>query len=204
MDDSPKTVLAGTCAQALLACVVMLCACSGASAKKKSTVASAATHVSACTLMPKEEISRITGDTYTNAESNDDGKASESSCHYSTPTNPAGISLDISWITPHDYSDEVEHVAIQKAMIGGAKLGGSLVSQTLGGATMPGLRSGPVDGVGDEANQNLLLLTARKGDYKVMIQIYPQDMIKLMTDSAFVIGVVGKEKEIARQALSRL
>jgi len=69
---------------------------------------------------------------------------------------------------------------------------------------MPGLRSGPVTGVGDEATQNLLLLTARKGDYSVMVQIFPGDMMKLMTDSSFVMGVVAKEKEIARVALSKL
>ena len=93
---------------------------------------------------------------------------------------------------------------MQKAMLDGAKLGGSLMNQTLGGASMPGLRNGPVDGVGDEATQNLLLLTARKGDFSVMVQIYPTDMMKLMTDSTFVSSVVAKEKEIVRLALSRL
>ena len=93
---------------------------------------------------------------------------------------------------------------MQKAMIGGAKLGGSLITQTLGGASMPGLRSGPVEGIGDEATQNLLLLTARKGDYSIMVQIYPTDMMKLMTDSTFVQSVLAKEKEIARQVLTKL
>ena len=69
---------------------------------------------------------------------------------------------------------------------------------------MPGLRSGPVVDVGEEATQNLLLLTARKGDYSVMVQIYPQDMMKLMTDSTFVSSVIAKEKEIVRLALSKL
>ncbi len=204
MDDLPKTVLTDICRRALLGCAVVLGACGGSSASKKTAEASAATKISACTLMPKEEINRITGDVYTTAESHDDGKASESGCQYTTSTNPAGISLNISWITPRDYSNAAEHATMQKAMIGGAKLGGSLVSQTLGGASMPGLRSGPVEGVGDEATQNLLLLTARKGDYSVMVQIYPADMMKLMTDSTFVISVVAKEKEIARLALSKL
>lgn len=204
MDKSPETIRASTCPYALLTCIALLSACGAPNVDKQGTVASAAARVSACTLMPKEEVSGITGDTYTTAESNDDNKSSESGCHYTTPTNPAGISLNLSWITPRDYSNPAEHAAMQKAMIGGAKLGGSLVSQTLGGATMPGLRSGPVDGVGDEANQNLLLLTARKGDYQVRVQIYPSDMMKLMTDSVFVISVVTKEKEIARLALSKL
>lgn len=204
MDDVPETVLTRFYPRALLACIVLLNACGGSSASTKTAVASAATKISACALMPKEEINRITGDVYTTAESHDDGQSSESGCQYTTQMNPAGITLNIAWITPRDYSDAAEHATMQKAMLGGAKLGGSLVNQTLGGASMPGLRSGPVEGVGDEATQNLLLLTARKGDYSVMVQIYPTDMMKLMTDSTFVISVVAKEKEIARLALSKL
>ena len=204
MDDSRNAVLFRTHRTALVAGVVLLGACGGSSASTKTAVASAATKVSACTLMPKEEVSRLTGEVYTTAESHDDGKSSESGCQYTTKANPAGISLNISWITPRDYSNAAEHEAMQKAMLGGAKLGGSLMNQTLGGASMPGLRNGPVDGVGDEATQNLLLLTARKGDFSVMVQIYPTDMMKLMTDSTFVSSVVAKEKEIVRLALSRL
>ena len=204
MDDLPEIALTGFYSRALLAGLVLLGACNGSKTSSKTAVASAATKISACTLMPKEEISRITGEAYTTAESHDDGNSRESACQYTTQTNPSGISLNITWITPSDYSNPAEHAATQKAMLGGAKLGGSLVSQTLGAASMPGLQSGPVEGVGDEATQNLLLLTARKGDYTVMVQIYPTDMMKLMTDSTFVRSVVAKEKEIARLALSRL
>ncbi len=211
--STPNRVANGVVPRVLSVCVVLLSACGGATpangakdanADSKSVVASAATHISACTLMPKEDISRITSEVFTTAESNDDSKSSESSCHYTTSTNPAGISLNINWITPRDYSNAAEHAAMQKAMIGGAKLGGSLITQTLGGASMPGLRSGPVEGIGDEATQNLLLLTARKGDYSIMVQIYPTDMMKLMTDSTFVQSVLAKEKEIARQVLTKL
>ena len=69
---------------------------------------------------------------------------------------------------------------------------------------MPGLHGGPVEGLGDEATQNLLLLTARKGEYAVMVQICPQDMMKLMTDSTFVIAVLETEKAIVRQSMAEL
>ena len=111
------------------------------------------------------------------------------------------MTFNVAWISPRDYSDPVEHAALQKAMIGGARLGGKLVSQSIGGASIPGLPTGPVDGVGDEATQSMLLLTARKGDYSVMVQMYPGN---LMTDSTFAIALFEQEKTIARQALAKL
>lgn len=114
------------------------------------------------------------------------------------------MTFNVAWISPRDYSDPVEHAALQKAMIGGARLGGKLVSQSIGGASIPGLPTGPVDGVGDEATQSMLLLTARKGDYSVMVQMYPGNLMKLMTDSTFAIALFEKEKTIARQALAKL
>jgi hypothetical protein len=189
----------------IVALALLLAACSGpkASDKPGGSVASGK-RVSACGLMPKEEVSTLTGEAFTAAESNDDGRSSESSCQYANATNPVGVTLNITWIDPRDYSNPAEHAALQKAMIGGAKLGGSLVTQTLGGASMPGLRSGPVEGLGDEATQNLLLLTVRKGDYSIMVQIYPRDMMKVMTDSTYVLAVLDKEKAIARQTISKL
>ena len=65
MDDVPETVLTRFYPRALLACIVLLNACGGSSASTKTAVASAATKISACALMPKEEINRITGDVYT-------------------------------------------------------------------------------------------------------------------------------------------
>lgn len=190
---------------AILALAVLLAACSGAKPADKPTAsASAGKRVSACALMPKEEVSKLAGESFTTAESNDDGRSSESNCQYANATNPAGITLNITWIDPRDYSNPAEHAALQKAMIGGAKLGGSLVTQTLGGAGLPGLRSGPVEGLGDDATQNLLLLTVRKGDYSIMVQIYPRDMMKVMTDSTYVLAVLDKEKAIARQTISKL
>ena len=103
---------------------------------------------------------------------------SESSCHYSSETDPAGLSLDLQWIEPSDYSSPAEHAALQAAGMGGAKLGGKLTESVVPNANAADggplhIRSGPVEGVGDEATQSMLLLTARKGDYTLMVQIVP-------------------------------
>ena len=158
-----------------------------------------------CALMPKEEVNSTIGGSYTKAESNDD--RSSSSCHYSSDTDPAGMSLDMQWIVSSDYSSPVEHAALQKASLGGAKLGGKLENSIVPGATTDGgplhIPSGPVEGVGDEATQNMLLLTARKGDYTLMVQIIP-DVMKLMQDTTAGRQVIEKEKTLARAVLSKV
>jgi hypothetical protein len=63
--------------------------------------------------------------------------------------------------------------------------------------------SGPVEGVGDEATQNMLLLTARKGDYTLMVQIIP-DIMALMKDSTAARQVVEKERNLARAVFSKV
>ena len=60
------------------------------------------------------------------------------------------------------------------------------------------------EGLGDKATQNLLLLTARKRAYSVMVQIYPQNVMKLMTYSSFVIAVLEKGKAIVRETMAKL
>jgi hypothetical protein len=154
--------------------------------------------------MPIAEINTITGGAYTKAEGEDDGHSSDSGCQYTTATDPAGVTLNISWIDPHDYSDPAEHLALQKASLGGAALGGKLVTQSAGGASITGIPSGHFAGVGDDAVQSMTLLTARKGDYTVMVQIFPQDMMKLLQDSTYAIALWEKEKTIARTALGKL
>ena len=161
--------------------------------------------ISMCALMPKEVVNSTIGESYTKAEPNDD--RSSSSCHYSSDTDPAGMSLDMQWILSSDYSSPVEHAALQKASLGGAKLGGKLENSMVPGATTDGgplhIPSGPVDGVGDEATQNMLLLTARKGDYTLMVQIIP-DVMKLMQDTTAGRQVIEKEKTLARAVLSKV
>jgi hypothetical protein len=161
--------------------------------------------ISMCALMPKEEVNSTIGGSYTKAESNDD--PSSSSCHYSSDTDPAGMSLDMQWILPSEYSDAAEHAALQKASLGGAKLGGKLENNMVPGATIDGgplhIPSGPVAGVGDEATQNMLLLTARKGDYTLMVQIIP-DVMKLMQDTTAGRQVIEQEKTLARAVLSKV
>ncbi len=157
--------------------------------------------VVACTLMPKEEMNALTGASYTTTESNDDGHSSQSNCHYFTASDPAGMSLNIDWVSPSDYSDPVEHAALQKAAMGGAKLGGKL---TAGMPTIPGAETGPIDGIGDEATINMMMLTARKGDYTITVQIIPTDMMTLMTDTTAARGFVEKEKVVARKVLAKL
>jgi hypothetical protein len=162
--------------------------------------------ISMCALMPKEEVNSIIGGAYTKAESNDD--RSSSSCHYSSDTDPAGMSLDMQWILSSEYSSPVEHAALQKASLGGAKLGGKLENSMVvpGAATDGGplhIPSGPLEGVGDEATQNMLLLTARKGDYTLMVQIIP-DVMKLMQDTTVGRQVIEKEKTLARAVLSKV
>ena len=155
----------------------------------------------ACALMPKEEMNALTGASYTTTESNDDGHSTESNCHYFTASDPAGMSLNINWVSPSDYSDPAEHAALQRASMGGAKLGGKL---TAGMPTAPGIQSGPVEGVGDEATMNMMMLTARKGDYTVMVQIVPTNMMSLMTDTTVANALAEKEKAVARKVLTKL
>ncbi|MDQ6829067.1 MAG: DUF3558 domain-containing protein [Gemmatimonadota bacterium] len=157
----------------------------------------------ACTLMPKEEVNELTGASYTTAESSDDGRSSGTTCHYTSDTDPAGMSIEINWISPSEYSSEAEHLALQKATIGGAKLAGKLTDGMVAGG-INGAPNGPVDGVGDEARFNMMLLTARKGDFTVMVQIVPTNMMAVMTDSTVAIGFVEKEKTVARKLFEKL
>ncbi len=159
-----------------------------------------------CKLMPKEDVNAAIGSAYTAAvESN--GR-SESSCHYSSDTDPAGMSLDLHWIEPSEYSSPAEHAALQQAGMGGAKLGGKLTAGMIAGGVNGApnplhITSGPVAGVGDEAMQNLLLLTARKGDYLLMVQIIA-DPMKLMQDSTAGSKVLEQERTLARTVFSKV
>ena len=159
--------------------------------------------ISMCALMPKEAVNDAIGTSYTIAEAHDEGNSS--SCHYSTEGDPTGMSLDMTWLRPSDYSTPAEHLALQKAGVGGAKLGGKLEVGTIPGAEEGPMHlpSGPVEGVGDEATQNLLLLTARKGDYTLMVQIVT-DVMTLMKDSTAGRKVVAQEREIARAVFSKV
>lgn len=159
-----------------------------------------------CTLMPKEEVNAAIGSAYTAAEPSD-GRT-ESSCHYSSATDPAGLSLDLQWIEASAYSNPAEHAALQSAAMGGAKLGGKLTAGMAPGAASGGggplhIPSGPVEGVGDEAMQNLLLLTARKGDYLLMVQIIA-DPMQLMQDSTAGPKVLENERKLARSVFSKV
>ncbi len=188
--------------------LVAMAGCDGKSIQNKNADAApppaqASSRRAACTLMPKEEVSAIVGEQYTKAESEDDGRSTSTSCHYTTDTDPAGMSIGVQWISANDYSDPAEHLALQKASLGGAKLGGNL----LGGMSprgIAGLPSGPIADVGGDATQSMTLLTARKGDYTVMIQIIPSNMMALMTDSTVARALFEKEKTIARKTLAKL
>ena len=191
-----------------MGCALAIAACGrGGDATTLREHAEAATAqksaISMCALMPKEAVNDVIGTSYTIAEAHDE--RSSSSCHYSTEADPTGLSLDLTWIQPSDYSNPAEHLALQKAGLGGAKLGGKLEVGTIPGADggPMHLPSGPVEGVGDEATQNLLLLTARKGDYLLMVQIVA-DVMKLMTDSTAGRKVVGQERDIARAVFSKV
>lgn len=196
---------------ALLSVVLVAAACggergeanaqSGTGDARKDAPRASDRRVAACTLMSKEEMNAVTGASYTNTESNDDGHSTESSCHYFTASDPAGMSLNINWIAPDDYSNPAEHAALQRALLGGSKLGGKI---TAGMPTVPGASNGPVDGVGEEAVMTMMMLTARKGDYTVMVQIVPTDMMALMTDSTVAKAFVEKEKTVARKVLAKL
>lgn len=156
-----------------------------------------------CTLMPKEAVNSAIGTTYTIAEASE-GRGT-SSCHYHTDTDPTGLSLDMQWIEPSDYSDPIQHAALQKAGLGGAKLGGKLETGMVGSSPEGAMHihSGPVEDVGDEATQTMLLLTARKGDYTLMVQIIP-DVMKLMTDTTAGTRVIENEKTLARAVFSKV
>jgi hypothetical protein len=173
--------------------------------KSQPSLSAKAGAVSMCALMPKEEVNAAIGTSYTKAEASDE--RSSSSCHYSTETDPTGLSLDMTWIEPSDYSSPAEHAALQQAGLGGAKLGGKLEAGMVPGAASPSgplhIASGPIEGVGDEATQNMLLLTARKGDYTLMVQIIA-DVMKLMQDSTEGPHVLEQEKIVARAVLAKV
>lgn len=191
-----------------LGCLLAVGACSksGDAAASHEHADASGVHtgaISMCALMPKEAVNDAIGTSYSIAEAHDEGNSS--SCHYSTEKDPTGLSLDMTWILPSDYSNPAEHLALQKAGLSGAKLGGKLEVGTSPGADggPMHLPSGPVEGVGDEATQNLLLLTARKGDYTLMVQIVA-DVRTLMTDSTAGRKVVAQERDIARAVFSKV
>jgi len=178
----------------------------GSEAQKGTGDAKQAGAISMCTLMPKEEVNATIGSSYTKAEASDE--RGSSSCHYSTDTDPAGLSLDMQWLSPSDYSSPAEHAALQGAAMGGAKLGGKLEAGMVPGAASSDggplhIPSGAVQGVGDEATQNMLLLTARKGDYTLMVQIMP-DIMKLAQDTTAGRHVLEQEKNLAKAVLSKV
>ena len=191
-----------------LVLVVAIAACDGKALQNKSAdaavpAARTASRYAACTLMPKEEVSEIVGEEYSKTESDDDGHSSSSSCHYATETNPAGMTIGLQWIDANEYSDPAEHAALQKASIGGAKLANNLTGGMVPGG-IAGMPSGPIADVGDEATQSMTLLTARKGDYTVMVQIIPTNMMSFLTDSTAARALFEKEKTIARKTLAKL
>jgi hypothetical protein len=158
----------------------------------------------ACQLITLEEMSALTGQTYSTAEAEDDPTQSSSKCQYTSPTNPAGVSLDIQWITPSEYSSEAEHLALQHASIAGARLGGKLAEGVVPPGAIGGMPSGAVEGVGDEATASMALLTARKGDVTIMLQIFPADMMKFVTDPKVANALFETEKTVMLKAFSRL
>jgi hypothetical protein len=203
-------------ARAALGCgclaLVLITACSksGSASRETQTPASTASRktgsISMCKLMPKEDVNAAIGSAYTAAEASD-GR-NESSCHYSSETDPAGLSLDLRWIESSDYASPAEHAALQSAGMGGAKLEGKLTADIVSGGVADSkgplhIQSGPVQGVGDEATQNLLLLTARKGDYLLMVQIIA-DPMKLMQDSTAGPKVLENERALARSVFSKV
>ena len=201
--DVRRTIALG-CALAFTLVACDKTAGARAVAAKDDVGAATATRISLCTLMPKDEVNAITGASYTIVKPDD--SRSSSRCHYSSPTDPAGMSLDLQWIEPSEYADPAEHAALQQAGMGGARLGGKLGASMVpsGDGGPVHLPSGAVSGVGDEATSNMLLLTARKGDYLIMVQITPTDMMALVTDSTAGTALVEREKAIARKLFTKL
>ncbi|MEO8562301.1 MAG: hypothetical protein ABI601_09525 [bacterium] len=195
--------LSATLALTLTACRSKTADAGGEIAKMTDGSAATASRVSACALMPVEEINGITGESYTTAKAEDDGRSSHSSCHYESPSNPAGASLEVQWITPRDYSNPAEHAALQKAALGGAAMAGKLTGG-MGGGAVGGMTNGPVEGVGDAATMSMMLLTARKGDYTITVQIIPTNMMAMLTDSTVAIALAEHEKAIARKVLGKV
>ena len=201
-----RVVFAAGCVSALV-----LAACNkaggatadGSNSQPLSSTKSGA--ISMCALMPKEEVNLAIGTSYTKSEAVDDHH--HSNCHYSTETDPTGVSLNVTWIEPGAYSNPAQHAAMQQAALGGAKLGGKLEEGIVPGAESPSsplhVATGPVEGVGDEAMQNMLVLSARKGDYTLRVVINA-DMEKLARDSTEGPRVLEQEKILARAVLSKV
>jgi hypothetical protein len=188
--------------------VLTLVACGDSQAARRAFEAHAdaapsgrSSRLVACTLITAAEMSELAGQTYTQAESADDGKETSSDCHYHNDIDPTGANLQISWISARDYSDPVEHAALQNAMVGGARLAGKLTGPI---ASTGGLRTGPISGVGDEAYLSMGMLTARKGDVSIMVQISPADMSAFVQDTAVSGALVEREKAVALKVISKL
>ncbi len=168
--------------------------------------AAATQAVSMCALMPKEEVNAVIGTSYTVAAETNERASSK--CHYSTASDPVGLSLDLQWIEPGEYANPAQHAAAQEARMGGARLGEKLtagmVPEAAGAFHGPmHIPSGPVQGVGDEAMQNMLVLTARKGDYLIVVVITP-DISLLVQDSTLGPLVQENERKLARSVLGKV
>ena len=163
-----------------------------------------AQRIVACRTVSLEEMSALTGESYSIIEPDDDPTQPSSKCQYTSPTDPAGTTLDIDWITPGEYSSEAEHLAMRQALLGGERLGGSLAKGIVPGEAMKAMPSGAVDSVGDEATVNMGQLAARKGDVRMTVIISPSDMMAFVTDPKVSRAILEKEKAVLRTVISRL
>ncbi len=83
-------------------------------------------------------------------------------------------------------------------------MGGKLTAGIAQTGAAGGMPSGPVEGIGDEATVGLALLTARKGDVTLMLQVAPADMLKFVSDPKVSAALFETEKAVMLKAISRL
>ena len=186
----------------LVGAVLCLPACTpnpdavGSRGPGRQTVARGAAR-SACSMITKEEMEALTEAKFGAVEDNDEKGQTSSSCNYQPPEGALlapRVSINIDW---------GESDVDAKAGFAGAKAGGSIGKSMTGG--MGAMPSGPVEGLGDEANIAMNVLTVRKGAVLILIQAsLIDDPMKMVMDSTANADQFEKAKRIARAVLAKL
>ena len=163
-----------------------------------STGAAAGPH--ACAMITQAEMEAIVGTRFGSIEDNTEAGQSSTECNYNPPADAMAprVSLTV---------ERGESVMDAKAGLAGASAGGSLGAQVAGegAAQLPGMRHGPVEGVGDEAVVSMNLLTVRKGSTLILVQAsLINDPFKMVTDTLALNDQLEKAKQIARAVIAKL
>ncbi|MEO7023154.1 MAG: hypothetical protein ABI130_02815 [Leifsonia sp.] len=151
-------------------------------------------------MITKEQMEAIVGAKFSAIEDNTEAGQTTTECNYNPPDGDLAprVSLTI---------ERADDIVDAKAGFAGSSAGASLGAQVAGpgAAALPGMRSGPVEGVGDEAQIGLNLLTVRQGTTLILIQAsLINDPFKSVTDTVALASQLEKAKQIARAVIAKL